>query len=362
MAQASITVASIQADTHRNIGIWLIICCVMVASMVLVGGLTRLTESGLSITVWNPIHGTIPPLSDADWQEEFAAYQTSPEYIHKNQGMSLSEFKYIFWWEYGHRLLGRMVGLVFLLPLIFFYCTKAISSKKAFQLLGIFALGGLQGLMGWVMVKSGLQDMPMVSPVKLAAHLLLAFAIFALILWQTLNYLIPAKNITRTANPMLHWLRHSTCLLLILQISLGALVAGNHAGIVYNSFPTMEGQWIPSEIGHYSPFWHDMLQNHATIQWLHRLIGTLALLMALAWSCLSFICFKTKQTNPNNLNLIYLPTIYAITLLMQYGLGVATLLAIVPISLASWHQMMALLLVAWMVLNYWMIGYATKAV
>jgi cytochrome c oxidase assembly protein subunit 15 len=319
----------------------------MVALMVLVGGLTRLTESGLSIVEWAPLKGTLPPMGEQAWNEAFAAYQQSPEYIHKNSGMSLEQFKVIFWWEFIHRLIGRCIGAVFLLPLIYFAVKKRISGRETLKLTAIFALGGLQGTIGWFMVKSGLMDTPMVSPVRLALHLGMAFSIFALLLWQTLRYLAPVAR-EGVSGEGFAFSRHFFAVLLGLQILLGALVAGNDAGLVYNSFPDMGGRFLPAEWLDLEPIWRNFIENHATVQWVHRMVayGLVLAIAVHAWLTRG----HTRQP---------MVRMHAILLILvvasQVVLGVSTLLNMVPVGLASLHQMTALFLVAILVSYYWFV-------
>ncbi len=326
------------ARAPRAVRWWLVICMCMVACMVLVGGLTRLTESGLSMVEWKPLH-ILPPMNVEQWQEEFSKYQTSPEYLKKNHGMSLSEFKGIFWLEYLHRLLGRSVGVVFFLPWLFFVWRGMLTGALRWKTLGIFALGGLQGLIGWVMVKSGLQNNPWVSPVKLAMHLSMAFLIFNLLLWQWLN--------VRPITPQRNFLHRVYCkrwvvfiiALLACQIVMGAFVAGMDAGLAYDTFPTMNGQWIPDGLLSIQPWWHNVVENPTMLQFNHRLGAyILTVLILLVWSMMN----SHHKKHAFGLTFTWIPVIFA----LQFGLGVATVIWHVPIVLASAHQMVALALLA----------------
>ncbi len=306
---------------------WLFLCTALVVLMVLVGGYTRLSGSGLSITQWKPIHGVIPPLGLEQWQEEFAAYQQSPQYQKINMGMTLEEFKSIYWPEYMHRLLGRLIGMVFFIPLVVFALRRSISRQFGWRLAGIFALGGLQGLMGWLMVASGLVDNPHVSHIRLAAHLILAFALFALLLWAVLD----TKNETpaRPApNAYSLWFA-----LLCLQVILGALLAGLHGGLIYNTWPTMNGEWISSDIAE-TP---GVMENIPLIQFLHR---TLAVLVAGGF--LLWWHWQWAYVKNNHLGKVCAGVTAVIAL--QFILGVFTLLFHVPLPLALAHQMTGLLL------------------
>ncbi len=369
---------------RKRLRAWLILCMAMVAMMVFVGGLTRLTESGLSMVEWKPLH-LLPPIGEAQWAEEFAKYRASPEYLKVNNGMSVEGFRHIFWLEYIHRLLGRLVGFVFFLPLLYFGVRHRLPRPLLLRYLGIFALGGMQGAIGWIMVKSGLQDQPWVSPVKLGLHLCMAFAIFGLLLWQVLrlsNSIIPAQAGTQpddlhTAPHTPHSMRsaapsrqHSassaeceigagaempcpaswsfmrgayyatlaTAALVYLEIFLGALVAGRDAGMIYNTYPKMDEDWVPDSVANLSPLWRNAFENIATIQFDHRVLAHLVVLAVLS------LTIALWRIGPDFLGraLLLLP----FALFLQFALGVLTLLHQVPIPLASAHQMGALLLFA----------------
>lgn len=329
---------------HKNqrlITLWLSLCLALVAGMVLVGGYTRLSGSGLSITEWKPIHGTIPPLNVEEWQEEFDAYRASPQYEKINKGMTLEEFKTIFWPEYWHRVLGRLIGIIFLLPLIFFTATRSVSKRFGWRLTGIFALGGLQGLMGWVMVASGLVDNPYVSHIKLAMHLSLAFLIFALILWAILDMVNGEWwTVNGITSPTTNHQPLSTYslwfTLLCIQIILGALLAGLHGGLIYNTWPDMNGQLLPDELldaGQYH------IENIGLIQFLHRKAAVLLAVGFLLWWFCNKNYVKNKGLGKECIGV-------ALVLSAQFALGVFTLLHHVPLPLALMHQMTALLLFA----------------
>lgn len=325
---------------NRWITIWLVMCLLMVALMVIVGGLTRLTESGLSIVEWKPISGTLPPLDDAAWQEAFQKYQQTPEYQHVNKGMSLAEFKNIFWLEYLHRLLGRLIGLVWFLPLAFFYVTHQLPKSSALRLLGIFLLGGVQGAVGWYMVKSGLADDPRVSPYRLALHLALAFLIFALILRTLLGMIWPHTPPVQAVPRCVKTGANILLVLVFLQIVLGALVAGNDAGLIYNTFPLMDGRWIPAELSAFPITVRSFFEQVTLVQFNHR-IGAyiVTLYMFFYW----FYAFR-YATQPTMLRAAFylLPAI----VMAQVVLGIKTLVLGVPIGLASAHQGLALILFA----------------
>ncbi|MDP1952341.1 MAG: COX15/CtaA family protein [Betaproteobacteria bacterium] len=318
---------------------WLLICCALVFTMVVVGGVTRLTHSGLSIVEWQPIVGTLPPVNDAQWLEAFDKYKLTPEYRQVNHGMSVAEFKSIFWWEYFHRLLGRLIGVVFLLPLLWFWFRKRIDRPLALKLAGIFALGGLQGAMGWYMVKSGLVDDPRVSQYRLAAHLGLAFVLFGLMFWTGLGMLQPrtAKFAVSPAPTFTHRLGNWLVALVFIMVLSGALVAGIRAGLAYNTFPLMNGHLLPPEMFLLDPWYLNFFSNMATVQFDHRL-GAWLLAFVVPW----FWMQSRREALPPRARL-------AIHLLLgmlalQIGLGIATLLLVVPVPLAAAHQGGAVLL------------------
>lgn len=319
---------------RRAVTLWLCLCLLMVAMMVLVGGYTRLSGSGLSITTWKPIHGTMPPLNEQEWLDEFEAYKASPQYHKINSGMTMDEFRIIFWPEFLHRLLGRVVGMVFFLPLLFFTMRRSLSKHLTLRLAGIFALGGFQGLMGWLMVKSGLVDAPYVSPLRLAAHLSVAFTIFALILWTIMDIVFANRQLThiksKTANYYIVWF-----MLLCVQIVMGALMAGTHAGLIYNTWPKMDGDWMPPDMMVVSPWY----ANIALIQFIHR---TLAIFLALGFGCLYFI----NRKYVTNIQPRIASNVVMVVLSVQFILGIITLLYQAPLSLSLAHQMTGLLLFA----------------
>ncbi len=309
---------------------WLFACCALVFAIVVVGGITRLTHSGLSIVQWQPVAGVIPPLDDAAWQAEFARYRTSPEYRLRNFDMTLAGFKGIFWWEYGHRLLGRAIGVAFLLPFLWFLARRAISRPIAWRLAGIFALGGLQGALGWFMVKSGLLDDPRVSSVRLAAHLGTAFLIYAAMLWLALGL---ALGFRRRAPP--HPARsHAVVLaaMVFVMVLTGALVAGIHAGSAYNTWPTMNGDFIPPGLWVIDPWWMNLVNNITLVQLDHRLLAyaIAAVAWALAWRVLRDSASRMQERR--------WAWGLAIAVALQVTAGITTLLLRVPLALAALHQ------------------------
>jgi heme a synthase len=309
---------------------WLFACCAFVFAIVVVGGITRLTHSGLSIVQWQPVAGVIPPLDDAAWQAEFDRYRTSPEYRQRNFDMTLPGFKRIFWWEYGHRLLGRVIGVVFLLPFLAFLARRAISPPIAWRLAGIFALGGLQGALGWFMVKSGLVDDPRVSSVRLAAHLGTAFLIYASMLWLALGL---ALGFARREPP--HPARRHAAVLaamVFVMVLTGALVAGIHAGSAYNTWPTMNGDFIPPGLWVVHPWWMNLVNNITLVQLDHRLLAyaIAAVALALAWRVLRHRSSRMKERR--------WAWALAIAVALQVTAGITTLLLHVPLVLAALHQ------------------------
>jgi heme a synthase len=327
--------------TPHAIAVWLFACCALVFAMVVVGGVTRLTHSSLSITEWQPIVGTLPPLSPDAWQEAFAKYQATPEYRQVNHGMSLAQFKGIFWWEYFHRLLGRAIGVVFLVPYAVFLWRRRIPAGYAGALLGIFALGALQGALGWYMVQSGLVDDPRVSQFRLTAHLGLAFAIFAAMLWVALSLVAPRQT-SRAARQArgVRRLAMAVVALVFVMVLSGGLVAGLRAGFAYNTFPLMNGHLVPPELLMLDPAWKNFFWNMATVQFDHRAIGlVVACTIAwLAWRLAAAPALPERAVRGGRWLLAML--------VLQVALGVATLIYVVPLPLAAMHQAGALLLFA----------------
>lgn len=308
---------------RRAIAAWLLLCAAMVCAIVVVGGVTRLTRSGLSIVEWQPLVGAIPPLTEAHWEALFAKYRATPEYKLVNFAMDLEGFKRIFWWEYFHRLLGRLVGLVYLLPFLWFLVRRRIERPLAWKLWGVFALGALQGALGWYMVKSGLVDDPKVSQFRLTAHLGVALAIIAAQFWIALELLRPsAGGRSRFALAL-------AGLVFLMALS-GAMVAGLRAGAAYNTFPLMNGRLVPPEVLLLEPWWRNFGYNMATVQLVHRaFFWLLALLVPLAW------WFARTRASAHVLLAAFA---------LQAALGIATLLLGVPVALAVAHQAGAVLL------------------
>ena len=324
------------AADRKAVRLWLYGIALLIVVMVLVGGATRLTDSGLSITDWKPIHGIIPPLNDAEWQEEFAKYQQIPEYRLLNQGMSLGEFKGIFWWEWTHRLLGRLIGVAFLLPLLFFWATGRIERSLLPKLAGIFVLGGLQGAVGWWMVASGLSERTDVSQYRLAVHLTLAFTILAYVLWVArglgAGFRYAPREVRGVAAVIVG--------LVLLQTFLGGLVAGLDAGLAFNTWPLMDGELLPAGLLAMEPPWRNLFENPLTVQFDHRLLGYV--LFAVAW----VHAFQTRGSAQFGPALVL-----AVMVTAQAGLGVATLVMGVPMALALLHQLGAVAVLASAVLH-----------
>jgi cytochrome c oxidase assembly protein subunit 15 len=313
---------------------WLVAVAALVFAMIVVGGITRLTESGLSITRWDVVTGTLPPLSDAAWQAEFDAYRQTPQYQQVNRGMSLADFKSIYFWEYVHRLLGRLIGLAFALPLLWFWWRRAIPAGQGWKLGALLALGALQGAIGWWMVASGLVDRPEVSHVRLAVHLLLALAIFGALVWTALDM----RRLARDAGapplraPLLAvW----TLSLLFLQFLFGAYVAGLEAGYAFNSWPRMGDEWFPADTPMLSPLLANLVDNGVVVQFVHRWLAMLVAAVILALAASAWRAGRRR-----------LGEVLAAAVLLQVLLGIYTLLSGVEIHIAAAHQGMAALLLA----------------
>jgi cytochrome c oxidase assembly protein subunit 15 len=308
---------------RRTVAAWLLLCAAMVCAIVIVGGVTRLTRSGLSIVEWQPLAGAIPPLSESHWEELFTKYRETPEYKLVNRGMDLAGFKRIFWWEYIHRLLGRLAGLVYLVPFLWFLVRRRIDRPLAWKLWGVFALGAFQGALGWFMVKSGLVDDPKVSHLRLTAHLGVALAIITAQLWIAFGLLRPREG------PRSRFALALVAVVFLMALS-GAMVAGLRAGYAYNTFPLMNGHLVPPEWMLLEPWWRNFEYNMATVQLLHRAIfWLLAVLVPLAW-------WRSR----------WRASAHALlgAFALQATLGISTLLLVVPVGLAAAHQAGAVLL------------------
>jgi cytochrome c oxidase assembly protein subunit 15 len=310
----------------------------MVLAMAVIGAITRLTESGLSIMEWAPLTGALPPLSEAEWQRLFDIYRQIPEYIEENDGMSLSEFRTIFWWEYVHRLWGRLIGVAFALPFLWFLFTGRIARRLLPRLVAIFVLGTLQGGMGWYMVASGFADLTDVSQYRLVAHLSLAVAIYGYLLWVAFSLLAPDRppNVDRRTAA----LRRATAAfiaLVVIVVASGGFVAGINAGFTYNTFPLMDGDLVPAGYGDLRPWLLNHFENLAAVQFNHRLLAAVALAAAAGlwlWSRRLALSPRARQA---------LVLVFAMALL-QFALGVSALVLVVPVWLGALHQGGALVL------------------
>ena len=316
------------ADPARPVAIWLFVVAAMIALMVVVGGLTRLTESGLSIVEWKPVTGVIPPIGEAQWAAEFDKYKQFPEYQKINRGMTLDGFKSIFWLEYIHRLLGRLIGVIFFLPMVWFWLRNRIPAGMKPHLVAMFVLGGSQGALGWFMVESGLVDRPDVSHLRLTAHLGLALLIFVYILWSALSLARRGRMLALRGGGIAALL---ACLV-FLQILSGGLVAGLDAGQGYNTWPLMDGSIIPKGLLSMSPGWINILDNAMTVQFQHRMGAYLVAALAVATAILS----KGRAATGLRHGLLA-------AVALQIALGITTLLHHVPVSLGAMHQAGAVL-------------------
>jgi cytochrome c oxidase assembly protein subunit 15 len=333
-------------SNHKAIAIWLLTCCAVIFGMIILGGVTRLTGSGLSMVEWAPIMGILPPLNQAEWQETFLLYQQFPEFQLKNFHMSLHDFKSIFWFEYGHRLLGRSIGIIFLLPFLFFLFRGKIEKALTPKLITMFVLGGLQGLMGWYMVKSGLVNDPHVSQYRLTAHLGLAVVIYAYMFWVALGLLYPKfnhaagpsdKNADKNTDNKITRLSFIITAIIIITILSGGFVAGTRAGFAFNTFPLMDGQLIPAGLFEQSPLWRNFFENIVTVQFDHRVLATLLfLIIPVFWFKAGNMELQPLARTGNHLLLA--------ALALQITLGISTLLLVVPVTLAAAHQAGAIIL------------------
>ncbi len=320
---------------QRLVGVWMLVICALVFGMIMLGGATRLTDSGLSITEWNFMKHLIPPIGDAAWRQEFTLYQRTLEYQAQNNGMTLAEFRTIYWWEWAHRFLGQFLGVVFLLPALFFFFTGRLRGRFRVTMV-LFALGGLQGAIGWWMVTSGLFDRLDVSPVRLAIHLSMAFFILALALWTALGaFGWPSQ---KGQAGVLRWAPFALMALIFVQVMLGALLAGSDGGRAYADWPTIGGEWIPSSAFGLGSFWSNFTEEHATQHLLHRTTGYVVALAALLLALAGLIGGRGEARGALGL--------VGLVALLQAGLGIMTVLAVSPLSLSLLHQAGAALL--WM--------------
>lgn len=315
---------------------WLLLCAIVIYGMILLGGVTRLTDSGLSMVDWKPIMGVIPPLSQADWQEMFLKYQQYPEYKKTNFQMTLSEFKPIFMYEYLHRVLGRIIGLIFFVPLIIFSVRKQIPSALMPRLYGLFILGGLQGLLGWYMVKSGLVDDPNVSQYRLTSHLGMAILIYSIIIWTLFDLGTDHKHIVSPGIKRTSLLLSALIFLMILS---GGLVAGTRAGIPFPTWPLMGETFIPKEIYTLNPIWLSAFEDMATIQFNHRIFAYVLTVLITG-----FVVTILRSNVPQFMK--YSAMLFLAILILQVVLGISTLLLYIPIPVAAGHQIVAVALLS----------------
>lgn len=313
-------------NPHAALRNWLLLCCFMVLAMAVVGAVTRLTESGLSITQWKPVTGALPPLNAEDWQQEFDLYKASPEFASKHFWMGLEDFKKIYVWEWSHRLLGRAIGIVFALPLLWFAMRKKIPAGYGWKFIGLLLLGGAQGVMGWYMVKSGLVDRPSVSHFRLAAHLGLAVLIFSFMWWVALDFMKKPATGAVSKGLLMHGWGMLGCL--ALTMIWGAFTAGLDGGMIYNTFPKMDAHWIPPELTFNAPVWVNALHAPAAVQFVHRGLAM--------FTGLGLIAFGLRTKDIGLTAMVF----------AQIGLGILTLLSQVMIPLAALHQAGAIILLA----------------
>ena len=328
----------------RAVGIWLLACAALVYAMVVVGGVTRLTGSGLSMVRWHPVSGVLPPVGADAWQREFDAYRASPEYRLVNRGMSLAEFRRIFWMEYAHRMLGRGVGIAFLVPLLVFLAMRAIPRGMTPRLAGVFVLGGVQGVLGWYMVRSGLVDEPRVSQYRLAAHLSLAVVIYVYLLALALRLLGPrgSDGAAVARSGPVRWLALASGVSVFVTLVMGAFVAGLKAGYLHPTFPTMSGYWVPPGMFEAAPWWWNFFENPVTAQFTHRVLAFA--------SCVAIVAAWVASLGGGVSRRVRLWAHASLAAAaVQVGLGIATLLLHVPIPLAAGHQAGAIALLTCLV-------------
>ncbi|MCU0837684.1 MAG: COX15/CtaA family protein [Rhodospirillales bacterium] len=343
------------AATDRWIARWLLMIAAMIFIMIVLGGLTRLTNSGLSMVEWRPVTGWLPPLSEAQWQAAFDAYRQYPEYQKINRGMSLADFQEIFWLEYVHRVWGRLLGIAFLLPMLYVLARRWVDQRLGLTLMGLFVLGGLQGALGWYMVQSGLVDRPDVSQYRLAAHLGLAVVIYGAIVWVAFELLLRARaaaggrqqpatgTAPAVAPPPLA--AFAVIALIFVTVIAGAFVAGLDAGFAYNTFPTMDGDWLPPHLFPLRPLYLNVFEDITTVQFTHRLLATVTLAAVLAW----VLSLRRAPAPVRGAALLTAGCVAG-----QYTLGVLTVVHVVPIPVAALHQAGALVLwtaVLWTMVN-----------
>ena len=325
---------SYNIERSRSVAIWLFAVALIVFGMVIVGGATRLTGSGLSITEWKPIMGSLPPLSAHAWDVAFAKYRRIPQYRALNQGMTLAQFKFIFGWEWTHRLLGRLLGLVFFVPMVVFLVIRRIPRRLIWRCLVLLALGGLQGFIGWRMVASGLSDRVFVAPGWLATHLGLAMLTFCFAIWTGLEAWFGRGH--RLSGVETRWRGWATGItaLIFFQILLGALVAGNHAGLIYNDWPLMNGKLFPTDYAH-GGLWSTLAHSQAAVQFNHRLVAYITFVVAVGFA----LAVAASRRFPPQVKIMAGVLAGAVT--MQVVLGIATLMMVAPLGMSLVHQIWA---------------------
>ena len=320
----------------KHVRIWYWSGATLVFIILVIGGITRLTGSGLSMTDLKPIMGAIPPITEAQWEDAFEQYKQFPEYQQVNRGMSLGEFQFIFFWEYLHRMIGRLIGIVFIIPFGYFLFRNKLDATQIKRALILLGLGASQGLMGWFMVQSGLIDVPRVSPYRLAAHLSLAFIIFGCCVWFALDLKSKRKSSGEGTGELKTWL-WGFMVILSLQVIWGAFVAGHHAGHIYNTFPKMHQYWVPPELWLMEPRIINFFENMVTVQWIHRVLATVLGVMAIG------MWIRSYQLNTSFSTKMWILAVFAIVLI-QYLIGVFTLIWHVPLWLGVLHQAVAMVL------------------
>lgn len=324
-----------KSASSRAVAIWLLVCCGLVFAMVVLGGFTRLTGSGLSMVDWRPLMGVLPPIGDAEWQRVFELYQQSPEFQKVNSHMDVNAFKGIFWLEYLHRLLGRTIGIVFLVPFVVFLSKGYIRKQEWPRYLLMFMLGGMQGLLGWYMVKSGLIDVPHVSQYRLTAHLVAAFLIYAYMFWVAMSLLFPAPS-GASKHP---WYGRTLALAVLASVTIisGGFVAGLKAGKIYNTFPKMGDDWLPPGLMALDPFWRNFFDNMTTVQFDHRWLATVTFVAIVIYWLKARKADLPTRARPAANALLH-------TAVLQVALGISALLLAVPVVLGALHQAVAMLL------------------
>ena len=328
------------SNTSTNssaVAIWLFICAIMIFVMVVLGGVTRLTHSGLSMVEWKPATGFLPPMTELVWQDTFEKYQQYPEFKIKNPDMDLAGFKSIFWLEFIHRVWGRSIGIVFFVPFMFFLLKRKLDRKLIPKLITMFILGGLQGVLGWFMVKSGLSDRPDVSQYRLTAHLIFAFFLYGWILWTALGLIFPKPHAIKQSLYRYKGFLSALTFLLVIAIMSGGFVAGTDAGFIYNTFPLMGDTLLPKDLFVFDPWFKNFFENVVTIQFTHRLLTMLIFILVVG-----FWLKTLKQELPNRTRIALHCLLAAV--ILQVTLGISTLLLAVPVPLAAAHQAGALVL------------------